>query len=217
MSSIERSRGLCANKTIANSDKLVYSRSMSTKIKLGKIAEIQSGYSFRGAVKDEGRGTAVVQARDITSLYVSSDALPQVKQPLSDGRLLRDGDVLLTSRGSFRAGVARLNAVPTVASSSLYVLRVTDESILPEFLALYLNSPTAQTYFKQNAKGATIQSVSVSDIAAFAIPIMPLNQQRLLVDLQQNVEQQGMLLRSKLGFIEGIYSSAINSSLKGVA
>ena len=190
---------------------------MSTKVKLGKIAEIQSGYSFRGAVKDEGCGTAVVQARDISGLYVGGDALPQVKQPLADSRLLRDGDVLLTSRGSFRAGVARFASAPTVASSSLYVLRVTDKSILPEFLALYLNSPTAQTHFKQNAKGATIQSMSLSDIAVLAMPIISLNQQRLLVDLQQNIEQQGMLLRSKLGVIEEIYSSAINRSLKGVA
>lgn len=189
---------------------------MSTKAKLGQIADIQSGYSFRGAVKDEGRGTAVVQARDITNLYCSDAGLPQVKQPLAASRLLRDGDILLTSRGSFRASVAQL-AAPTVASSSLYVLRVTDKSILPEFLALYLNSPAAQTYFKQNAKGATIQSVSVSDIAALNVPVVSQSQQKLLTDLQQNIEQQGALLRNKLGVIEEIYVSAFNSSLKGVA
>lgn len=189
---------------------------MSKNIRLGQIAEIQSGYSFRGAVKDEGRGTAVVQARDITSLYCSGDGLPQVNQPLATSRLLQNGDILLTSRGSFRASVAKLDG-PTVASSSLYVLRITDNIILPEFLALYLNSPAAQAYFKQNAKGATIQSVSVSDIAALAMPVVPLNRQKLLADLQQNIEQQGALLRNKLGVIEEIYASAFNNSLKGVA
>src|SRR5579883_2600296 len=134
---------------------------MTKQLPLGNIAEIQTGYSFRGAVKGEGRGTAVVQARDIAGLYCSGAGLPRVEQPLAANRLLRDGDILLTSRGSFRASVAKF-AVPTVASSSLYVLRITDDSILPEFLALYLNSPAAQAYFKQNAKGATIQSVSVS-------------------------------------------------------
>lgn len=196
--------------------KLVYARIVSNKIRLEKFATIQIGYSFRGAVKNEGHGTAVIQARDITTLYISSDNLSKVKQSFADSRLLHNGDILLTSRGSFRASVARPTG-PTVASSSLYVLRVTDGLILPEFLALYLNSPAAQVYFKQNAKGATIQSVSISDIAAFAMPVLPLSRQRLLVELQQNIEQQGALLRNKLNVIEEIYSSTVSNSLKGVA
>lgn len=189
---------------------------MSKTIKLGEVAEIQSGYSFRGAVGNDGTGTMVVQARDISGLIIGADLLPRVQQDFPKAKLLHEGDMLLTSRGSFRAGVARFD-VPAVASSSLFTLRLRDKSYLPEFLALYLNSGQAQSYMTQSAKGATIQSLSISDLAGLSIPVLPIERQKLLVSLQQNVETQTALLRSKLNVVNEIYISAINKSLKGVA
>lgn len=189
---------------------------MSKTIKLGEVAEIQSGYSFRGAVGNDGTGTMVVQARDISGLIIGADHLPRVQQDFPKAKLLHEGDMLLTSRGSFRAGVARFD-VPAVASSSLFTLRLRDKSYLPEFLALYLNSGQAQSYMTQSAKGATIQSLSISDLAGLSIPVLPIERQKLLVGLQQNVETQTALLRSKLNVVNEIYIGAINKSLKGVA
>ncbi|GEM_PF-1654259 len=187
---------------------------MQKLIKLGEVAEIQSGYSFRGAVVDDGTGVTVVQARDIDGLYVTTDHLPLMDQEFPESRLLNQGDVLLTSRGSFRGAVSKFN-VPAVASSSLFTLRLKTAAYLPEFLALYLNSAQAQSYFMQNAKGATIQSVNTSDLAGLPVPVVPLERQKLMVGLQQNVEAQGTLLRSKLDVVNEIYSSTINKSLKG--
>lgn len=188
-----------------------------TKLKkLGDVVEIQSGYSFRGAVGDDGTGVMVVQARDISGLIISADHLPRVQQVFPKAKLLSKGDILLTSRGSFRSGVARFD-VPAVASSSLFALRLRDASYLPEFLALYLNSSQAQSYLMQSAKGATIQSLSVSDLASLLIPVLSIERQKLLVSLQQNIEAQATLLRSKLDVVNEIYTGAINKSLKGVA
>lgn len=189
---------------------------MSTTIKLGEVAEIQSGYSFRGAVKDEGAGVAVIQARDIDGLSIASGHLPRVKQDFPPSRYLSHGDVLLTSRGTFRAGAVDFSD-KAVASSSLFVLHTKATAYMPEFIALYLNSAYAQNYLKQAAKGATIQSVTITDLADLTIPFVPLAQQKLLVELQQNVEAQRTLLRSKLDAVNDIYSKAINQSLKGVA
>jgi type I restriction enzyme M protein len=189
---------------------------VSKTIKLGEAAEIQTGYSFRSAVRDDGIGTMIVQARDINGLIIESDHLPRVQQDFPKAKLLQKGDILLTSRGSFRAGVANFN-VPAVASSSLFTLRLRGKLYLPEFLALYLNSGQAQSYMTQSAKGATIQSLSISDLAGLSIPVLPIERQKLLVGLQQNVETQTALLRSKLDVVNEIYIGAINKSLKGVA
>ena len=189
---------------------------MQTTLKLGEVAEIQSGYSFRGAVVDDGNGVTVVQARDIDGLYATSDHLPKVNQAFPESRLLSQGDILLTSRGSFRSAVAKFN-MPAVASSSLFTLRIKTNGYLPEFLALYLNSGQAQNYMTQSAKGATIQSLNISDLAGMSIPVVPIERQKLLVGLQQNVETQTALLRSKLDVVNEIYIGAINKSLKGVA
>jgi restriction endonuclease S subunit len=190
---------------------------MSKTINLNEVAEIQTGYSFRGAVRDDGRGVMVVRARDVSSdLIISGDHLPCVQQDFPNTKLLSRGDILLTSRGSFRAGVADIGA-PAVASSSLFTLRLHSNAYIPEFLALYLNSAHAQSYLLQSAKGATIQSLSISDLESLSIPVLPIERQKLLVELQQNVETQTVLLRSKLDVVNEIYTSAINKSLKGVA
>jgi len=184
--------------------------------KLGEVAEIRSGYSFRGAVVDVETGVAVVQARDIGGLYVKPGELPRVLQHFSSSRMLNRGDVLFTARGSFRAAIVGFDNL-AVASSSLFVLRLKDSAYLAEFLALYLNSGQAQSYLMQSAKGATIQSLSVNDLASLSIPVVSKERQKLIVGLQQNVEAQTALLRSKLDVMNEIYIGAINKNLKGVA
>ena len=211
-----RSRVSCVDKSIAKSNKVVYSRIMTKLRKLGEVAEIHSGYSFRGAVIDVETGVSVVQARDIDGLYVKADELPQVLQHFSSSRMLNHGDVLLTARGSFRAAIVGFDKL-AVASSSLFVLRLKDSSYLSEFLALYLSSSQAQSYLVQSAKGATIQSLSVNDLAGLSIPVVSKERQKLIVGLQQNVEAQTSLLRSKLDIVNDIYIGAINKNLKGVA
>lgn len=188
---------------------------MNKTIKLGEVVEIQTGYSFRGAVVDAGSGVAVIQAKDINALYVSDDDLPRVLQQFPATRLISDGDVLLTSRGSFRSSVAKFDN-PAVASSSLFSIRLNTNAYTPEFLALYLNSARAQVYLVQSAKGATIQSVNVTDLINLPMPIVSLEKQKLLVELRQNVENQGTLLRSKLDIVNQIYTSTINKTLEGV-
>lgn len=205
---------MCAYKTIANSNNLVYSRTMTKAIKLGDVATIQSGYSFRGAVVDDESGVAVVQARDVNSLYLIEDGLPKSDQDFPEAKMLRKGDVLLTSRGSFRASMVQFTN-PAVATSSLFTLRLTDADILPEFLAIYLNSAQVQSYLIQKAKGATIQSLAISDLANLTIPPIPVQRQKTLLGLQQAVENQGKLLKSKLEVVNDIYVSAVNKSLKG--
>lgn len=203
-------------KSLAKSNKLVYSRYMSKTIKLGEVVEIQTGYSFRGAVVDDGAGVTVIQAKDIIASYVSDDSLPRVRQQFPSTRLISDGDVLLTSRGSFRSAVAKFYN-PAIASSSLFMIRLKTTAYTPEFLSLYLNSARAQAYLMQSAKGATIQSVSVSDLVNLSIPVVSLEKQKLLVELQQNIENQGTLLRSKIDIVNRIYTSTINKTLEGVA
>ena len=186
----------------------------STKL-LNDIANIHAGYSFRSAILDAGFGVAVIQAKDVSGLYLQSSVLPKVDQVFPNTRLLGSGDVVLTTRGSFRASVVDLK-IKAIASSSLHVIRLKTDEYLPEFVALFLNSPQTQNYIKQSAKGATIQSVSAADLGMARIPLVALEDQKLLVKLQQNVERQSKLLESKASIINRVYNNTISKSLQGV-
>lgn len=184
--------------------------------KLSSIAVIRSGYSFRGPVAHKDKGIyGVIQAKDIKGLYIDERKLIRSNQYFSEERLQKTGDILLSSRGSFRATVYGLNR-PTVAASSVFVLRLTSNKFTPEFIAAYLDSAAAQNYFFQNAHGATIQSLNLDSLNNLKVPVIPVEQQHLIVGLQQNVERQKHVLQNKLLVVSKIYESAINISLEGV-
>jgi len=187
---------------------------MKSPILLNEIANIHAGYSFRSAILDAGSGVGVIQAKDVAELYLKLSTSPKVRQDFPSARLLGMGDVVLTTRGSFRASVVNLN-IKAIASSSLHVIRLKTDEYLPEFVALFLNSPQAQNYLNQSAKGATIKSVSATDLGMTRIPIVALEDQKLLVKLQQNVERQSKLLESKASIINKVYNNTISKSLQG--
>lgn len=189
---------------------------MNKLLKLNEITEIHAGYSFRGAVVDEESGTYVIQARDIEGLNIDLERFPRVEQAFPPERILKKGDILLTSRGSFRAGVFTADC-SAVASSSLFSLRLSSKAFLPEFVAIYLNSAQAQNYFIQCAKGATIQSLTTWDLAGLVVPRIPIERQELLIRLYQNVVKQGELLKLRMNRINEIYTETVNKNLRGVA
>jgi len=188
---------------------------MQKTVRLSEIAVIQSGYSFRGAVVNvEGGKLGVIQAKDINGWQVYEPGLSSINQEHSSGRLQQDGDILLTSRGSFRAGVGRFSR-PAIASSSLFTIRLLSKDFLPEYLAIYLNSEAAQYYFSQSAKGATIQSLVVDDLKNLPIPHMPLENQKTVIDLQRNIDEQNGLLKRKQRIIDEVLRSSITRTIEG--
>jgi restriction endonuclease S subunit len=188
---------------------------MSKTLQLGEIANIQSGYTFRAKVVNVENGKlGVIQAKDINGLYVDESVIARIDQEYAKTRIQQDGDILLTSRGSFRAGVAKLSR-PTIASSSLFTIRITSDNFLPDYVAIYLNSEAAQYYFSQSAKGATIQSLSIDDLRNLSIPYIKLENQQIIVNLQRNIENQNRLLRRKQEIIDRVLKSSVTQTIEG--
>jgi restriction endonuclease S subunit len=190
---------------------------MSKTLQLSELANIQSGYSFRTKVVnvDSGR-LGVIQAKDVNGLYIDESNVARIDQEYAETRIQQDGDILLTSRGSFRAGVGKFSK-PTIASSSLFSIRLTSGDFLPEYVAIYLNSETAQYYFSQSAKGATIQSLSIDDLRSLNIPYLTLENQQIIINLQRNIENQNRLLKRKQEIIDGVLKSSITQTIEGAA
>ncbi len=188
---------------------------MSKALHLSEIANIQSGYSFRVKVVNVDNGKlGVIQAKDINGLYVDEHGLARIDQDYAETRIQQDGDILLTSRGSFRAGVGKFSK-PTIASSSLFTIRLTSEEFLPEYVSIYLNSDAAQYYFSQSAKGATIQSLVIDDLRNLSIPRIPLENQQIIINLQRNIEDQNRLLKRKQEIVNGVLNTSISQTIEG--
>jgi restriction endonuclease S subunit len=189
---------------------------MSKLTLLNSLAEITTGFTFRTSIKDEAGKTAVLQAKNFTNFEIDYSKLPKVNYNFDADRLLKNGDILLTSRGSFRSAVHQSN-YPTVASSSLYVIRLRDAECMPEFLALYLNSTYGQSYLNQNATGAAIKSVSIRDLKLMAVPQIPIERQKCVIALSHNIEKQISLIKAKESILNDLIAGVVTNSIKGAA
>ena len=112
-------------------------------MRVKEFCDIRMGHAFRARLANvPDGGVRVIQPKDISSdgLLSFSDDKPLLTDA-SISKPLQAGDVLVVSRGRFAATVFRLHdAGACIVPSSILVLSVKDESVLPEYVALYFNS-----------------------------------------------------------------------------
>lgn len=103
---------------------------------------------------------------------------------ITEKHLLRTGDVLFAAKGSKNfAAVFEQHNEPAVASTSFFVIRLTDNLVLPEYLAWFLNSHSTQTSLKAQAIVTSIPSISKAVLADLEIPTPNIQTQRAIVQI----------------------------------
>jgi hypothetical protein len=181
------------------------------KRRLADVAEVRTGYPFRGKVLDDPRGTlAVVQMKDVSSVgQLHTDNYLHIKEEPAHGRhLLQLGDVLLQSRGSNYPAGAVVDQVHGIAALGLHVLRPGKE-VLPEYLAWVMNHPTTRGSLREIARGSYIPFLSKTDLVDFLIPVPPIPTQQRIVNVAR-LEREAARLESELQSLRDQYTAAIS-------
>jgi restriction endonuclease S subunit len=181
-------------------------------LKLNQFSTIQSGHTFRLSIDTLPAGEVrVFQAKDLTANSIL--ALPAVA--LERHRYeLQDGDVLVSTRGTFRAAAVELKGHRAVAASSVMVIRITSPQVLPAYLALYLNSPSGQIQLHAAATGLTVKSITIPQFGALNIPVPPIAAQTTLALLTANITAQQTIMNSKNKLLNDIINHAVISAGK---
>jgi hypothetical protein len=164
---------------------------------LHEIAEIHTGYPFRGkVVPEEGGDVAVIQMRDIDpAVGLRPDLCLHLRG--QDGRfdkyLVRPGDLLMQSRGSRNTSVLVQQKVRGIAALGLYVIRAKHETVSPEYLAWYLGHSSVHPQLRDKARGTYIQFIPKSALGEIRIPIPNLDKQAKIVAVQRLYAEQAKL------------------------
>lgn len=132
---------------------------------------------------DDKGDVKVLRASDISSNglidydSISSGSVKSNKS--SEKQFLKKGDVVFQSKGSrFEATVINKEYEKLLTSQIYFNLRIKhEEYITPEYLAWYLNSRIAHTYFEANSSGATIKAVTKKTLAELVVEIPGTNQE----------------------------------------
>lgn len=127
-----------------------------------------------------------------------------VADGISEKHLLKDGDVLFAAKGTKNfAAVFENHNEPSVASTSFFVIRPTDNKVLPQFLAWFLNNPTTQTLLKGQAIGTSIPSISKQVLENLEITIPSIETQKAILQItklrnrEKSLKQKIETLREK--------------------
>jgi len=98
--------------------------------------------------------------------------------------LLKEGDVLFAAKGTKNFAARYENdAIPAVASTSFFVIRLHDSNVLPGYLTWFLNHPGTQSLLKGYARGTSIASISKAVLSELEIPIPNFQKQELILKI----------------------------------
>lgn len=192
--------------------------------KLSEISCVKIGYNFRRERDNKDTpllsdyllgGVPIVQFRDVVSLCHSSFSnLQKVQVPdIKDKYYLSMNEILLSNKGEFQALVWK-GQEKIMASSAFYRIKICDKNFLPEYVALYLNSVPgkAQLCLRQNT--VRISTITISDVKDIDIPLIPMEKQRLLVDLFLLYERESSIMEKIRQNRQKLINSILSQTIK---
>ena len=142
---------------------------------LGNLIEpIRNGFDFR----EFGSGTTpYIRVGDIANGLINLDSaerIPLALESIKKNVKLQLGDLLFTRKGTYGSvAVVRPGQKKAVISSEIMLLRLIDKDILPDYLAIYLNSPLGYYQVERRVHGVAFYSISQPSLAQIAVVHAP--------------------------------------------
>lgn len=170
-------------------------------MKLFDICNIQMGYTPRGKLEPinsaDGCGIKAVQLRDTPKTGVLlPDGLSAYDLPeLSDRYHVRAGDILFRSRGENPAAflLGKEWAMPVVAILPFMIIRTNADTILPAYLAWFINQQPAQRYFLKMGQMQVINSITKRDLEELPIVLPSVIVQQQILNMAVGMEREQKL------------------------
>lgn len=159
-----------------------YCRNENTKPKkiLSEIAEVVSGVYLQAEPYGD---ISYLQIKDLLSESPEKTASKVALSPKNERYLLAKGDLLFAGKGTtYLCKVFDLD-IPAIASTTLYIIRLTSKDILPDYLCWYLNQPSVMALMKAQQVGTGTPLIHKQVIENLEIPVPDLETQRRIVEL----------------------------------
>jgi hypothetical protein len=195
---------------------------MQTKA-LRELAEIRTGYPFRGGVDRvrEG-GCLLVQAGNIDGEAGDLTGRPTriATPPNFREHVLHYADVLLIARGPRNdAATFTWGGGEAVAASHLTVLRTQGKIAFPDYLTWFLNLPATQAKIRAMRSESTVPFVAVEALGRLRVPVPIIELQNNIAQVQKLSSQEQRLLEQirtrRRVLVDGLLMQAVRGECSG--
>lgn len=181
-------------------------------MRIGDFCSIRLGHSFRRRLTNASDGNVlVIQPKNISPEgFISFGQGEPVRTDVSVSKPLQLDDILIVNRGRFSAAVFDLpNSDAWIVPSSILVLSLKTESVLPEYVACYFNSSGGQQLLRRHCEHSTVPFISARNLANIDIPIPPLDRQKALIAFDRAVTKYTCLSNRKQELFRHILSDEL--------
>ena len=159
-----------------------YRSNENTKPKkiLSEIAEVITGVYLQAEPYGD---ISYLQIKDLFAELPEKTASKVTLSPKNERYLLAKGDLLFAGKGTtYLCKVFDLD-IPAIASTTLYIIRLTSKGILPDYLCWYLNQPNVMAMLKTQQVGTGTPLIHKQVVEDFEIPVPDLETQQRIVEL----------------------------------
>ena len=185
-------------------------------IVLKDIADIRSGYTFRGKAKElKGSGIRILQIKDVReNLVIDGTSLTEIEWPgKSNIPTIKQGEIAIVARGITNNAALMESNATVVPSNQLLVLSIKSDSVVPEYLCWWLNRPSTQTILAGQHVGTSIPSLSKKELSHLSIPVPEIATQRKILNLYRLQAQEKVLYeqlqKNREVMLEGIFQQLL--------
>lgn len=163
--------------------------------------DIFSGYSFRNKIEhQENGGIHVLQMKDLDDDYTCLTGHSLTKTNIdnvSERYFLKRGDVLFVAKGTNNFAVTYNLGLPkAIAVSAFFILRFDINTILPEYIAWYINQRPVQLYLKENTAGTYIGNINKATLENIVVPLPDIDVQKTIVDIDALRNRENVLMQA---------------------
>lgn len=147
-----------------------------------------TGFQVRSAITDVPEAPhRLISLGDVTEDGIGTERLARMDLGNRAYKyILNSGDILLRPRGAnYRAAVVPDLGSPLIATAPLYVLRLTVDAALPEYVVWWVNRAEIQERLATEARGSYIPTVAKEAFADIEIPLPHLDVQGAIAEVQR--------------------------------
>lgn len=115
-------------------------------------------------------------------------------EKIDDKYLARAGDIVIRLSTPFTAAVIDQDSQGVIITSLFAILRLTTHEVLPDYVAMYLNSEVMKKQYLKDASGSALQMIKTSAIKDYSIKIPTVNKQEQYIEINKLFIRESILL-----------------------
>lgn len=189
-------------------------------VPLADLAAVTSGITKGRRTAEPTSPTPYLAVSNVQAGHLKMDVVKEIEATTAeiDRYALKDGDLVLTEGGDpdkLGRGTVWRGELPLCLHQN-HVFRVRSRSVAPDYLAAFMASRSARSYFRRAAKQTTgIASINMTQLKALPVLVPSGSDQSTFVERMHGIEGQRVAVKRAIAADDELFASLQSRAFRG--